>query len=78
MHARAPVAWAHRDVKPENVLLADGGRRPVLTDFGSAAPAVVPIPDRRAALALADAAATHCTLPYRAPELWALEPRYLY
>ncbi|MEU0061654.1 hypothetical protein, partial [Streptomyces sp. NPDC006334] len=27
----------HRDIKPGNVLLDDGGRRVVLTDFGIAA-----------------------------------------
>ena len=63
---------AHRDVKPDNVLL--DGPRAVLVDLGSCARIPDVVGDRRGALALADEAAEHSTAPYRAPELWAPQP----
>ena len=36
MHEHVPNALLHRDVKAENVLLADGMRRVVLADLGVA------------------------------------------
>ena len=63
---------AHRDVKPDNVLL--DGPRAVLVDLGSCARIPDVVGDRRAALALCDEAAEHTTAPYRAPELWAPQP----
>ena len=62
MHSMVP-ALAHRDIKPQNVLLshdsgAGGGSGPgtkysvALTDFGSSAPAVVEVNSRSEALAL--------------------------
>ncbi|GAA5825003.1 hypothetical protein JCM3770_001829 [Rhodotorula araucariae] len=62
--------WAHRDIKPANIMLADDGATPVLMDFGSALPARIPIPDRRVALLQQDLAAEHCSMPFRAPELF--------
>ncbi|KAI8889444.1 kinase-like protein [Backusella circina FSU 941] len=64
------VPWAHRDIKPGNVLIADDGETPILMDFGSAAPARIPINTRQEALAQQDLAAEQCTMPYRAPELF--------
>ncbi|ORE02907.1 kinase-like protein [Rhizopus microsporus var. microsporus] len=64
------VPWAHRDIKPGNVLIADDGQTAVLMDFGSACQARIHIENRQEALAQQDLAAEHCTMPYRAPELF--------
>eukprot|EP00850_Spirogloea_muscicola_P018219 SM000164S02281 [mRNA] locus=s164:237246:239577:- [translate_table: standard] len=79
MHGAAPP-HAHNDVKPGNLLLseaaASGGAADgtslvaVLMDFGSCTPAVRRVTGRNEALALQEWAASHCTAPYRAPELW--------
>lgn len=63
------VPYAHRDIKPANIMLDNSGR-PVLMDLGSAARARITPATRQAALQLQDLAAEHCTLPYRAPELF--------
>ncbi|GAA5974275.1 hypothetical protein JCM11641_006706 [Rhodosporidiobolus odoratus] len=63
--------WAHRDIKPANIMLDDSSPSlPILMDFGSALPARIPIPDRRIALLQQDLAAEHCSMPFRAPELF--------
>ncbi|KAI7877899.1 kinase-like protein [Lichtheimia hyalospora FSU 10163] len=64
------VPWAHRDIKPGNIMLMDDGETPVLMDFGSACPARVEIHNRQEALKQQDIAAEHSTMPYRAPELF--------
>jgi serine/threonine kinase 16 len=63
------VAFAHRDIKPANVMLSDQGT-PILMDLGSCSRARMTLETRRKALELQDLAAEHCTLPYRAPELF--------
>ncbi|ORY77653.1 kinase-like domain-containing protein [Leucosporidium creatinivorum] len=63
------VPWAHRDIKPANIMLSDSNL-PILMDFGSALPARIEIPNRQAALMQQDLAAEHCSMPYRAPELF--------
>ncbi|KAF2435877.1 serine/threonine protein kinase-like protein [Tothia fuscella] len=63
-------AYAHRDIKPGNVMIADDGKTPILMDLGSLAPAPTPITSRSQALAVQDQAAEHSTMPYRAPELF--------
>lgn len=45
-----PVPWAHRDIKPGNIMLADDGKTPILMDFGSAIPARIEIHNRQEAL----------------------------
>ena len=53
-----------------NIMIADDGKTPILMDLGSLAPAPTPITSRSLALAVQDTAAEHCTMPYRAPELF--------
>ncbi|KAG2179073.1 hypothetical protein INT43_001923 [Umbelopsis isabellina] len=64
------VPYAHRDIKPGNVLIADDGKTPILMDFGSVARARINITSRQQAIAQQDLAAQQCSMPYRAPELF--------
>ncbi|RDW77247.1 serine protein kinase-like protein [Coleophoma cylindrospora] len=66
----APRAYAHRDIKPGNIMIDDDGEQPILMDLGSLAPSPTPITSRSQALAVQDQAAEHSTMPYRAPELF--------
>ncbi|KAI9698223.1 MAG: hypothetical protein M1836_004225 [Candelina mexicana] len=63
-------AYAHRDIKPGNIMIDDDGKTPILMDLGSLAPAPTRITSRSLALAVQDQAAEHSTMPYRAPELF--------
>ncbi|KAF7594427.1 hypothetical protein BBP40_009247 [Aspergillus hancockii] len=62
--------YAHRDIKPGNIMIDDDGQAPVLMDLGSLAPSPIAITSRSLALAVQDTAAEHSTMPYRAPELF--------
>ncbi|KAI0058681.1 Pkinase-domain-containing protein [Artomyces pyxidatus] len=64
------VPYAHRDLKPGNVMIADDGVTPILMDFGSCVRARVPIQNRSQALFQQDLAAEQSTMAYRAPELF--------
>ncbi|XP_005096441.1 serine/threonine-protein kinase 16 [Aplysia californica] len=64
--------YAHRDIKPDNVMTHDDGT-PVVMDLGSAAPARMEIHTARQATSLQDTAAERCSMLYRAPELFTVE-----
>jgi serine/threonine kinase 16 len=70
----APRAYAHRDIKPSNIMISDTGTAPILMDLGSLAPSPTPITSRAIALQVQDQAAEHSTMPYRAPELFDVQP----
>ena len=65
--------FAHRDVKPHNVLLGDDGV-PVLTDMGSMAAAKVEVHNRKEASMVEDEASVKVSAPYRSPELTQVMP----
>ncbi|WEW58446.1 Serine/threonine-protein kinase env7 [Emydomyces testavorans] len=62
--------YAHRDIKPGNIMIDDDGKTPILMDLGSMAPSPIAITSRSLAIAVQDTAAEHSTMPYRAPELF--------
>ncbi|KZZ91887.1 serine/threonine-protein kinase [Ascosphaera apis ARSEF 7405] len=62
--------YAHRDIKPGNIMIDDDGVTPILMDLGSLSPSPIAITSRSLALAVQDTAAEHSTMPYRAPELF--------
>lgn len=64
------VPYAHRDIKPANIMLSGSANTPILMDLGSCTRARLTLSTRKDALELQDLAAEHCTLPYRAPELF--------
>ncbi|KAF8969143.1 other/NAK protein kinase [Flammula alnicola] len=66
----AVVPYAHRDLKPGNIMIADDGKTPILMDFGSTMLARVHIENRSQALLQQDIAAEQSTMAYRAPELF--------
>ncbi|KAH8676310.1 serine/threonine-protein kinase [Xylariales sp. PMI_506] len=63
-------SYAHRDIKPGNIMIDDDGTHPILMDLGSVAHSPIPITSRSQAIAMQDTAAEHSTMPYRAPELF--------
>ncbi|KHN96300.1 Protein kinase-like domain protein [Metarhizium album ARSEF 1941] len=66
----ATRSYAHRDVKPGNIMIDDSGSAPILMDLGSVAASPTPITSQSVALQVQDTAAEHSTMPYRAPELF--------
>eukprot|EP01126_Amoeba_proteus_P015493 TRINITY_DN1699_c0_g1_i4.p1 TRINITY_DN1699_c0_g1~~TRINITY_DN1699_c0_g1_i4.p1 ORF type:complete len:248 (+),score=37.02 TRINITY_DN1699_c0_g1_i4:320-1063(+) len=69
---RASPPLAHRDLKPQNVLLGEGNH-PVLTDFGSVCPARITFDDfKKMKQLLQDEANETTTEAYCPPELYHL------
>lgn len=64
--------YAHRDLKPTNVLLEENDRA-VLMDLGSMNKARIEVRGSREAMSVQDWAAQRCTISYRAPELFNVE-----
>ncbi|KAM0341721.1 hypothetical protein ACHAPU_009854 [Fusarium lateritium] len=65
--------YAHRDIKPGNIMIDDTGSIPILMDLGSVAPSPIPVTSQSLALQIQDTAAEHSTMPYRAPELFDVQ-----
>ncbi|KAK4078731.1 uncharacterized protein Triagg1_3062 [Trichoderma aggressivum f. europaeum] len=63
-------SYAHRDIKPGNIMIDDSGSIPILMDLGSVAASPTPVTSQSLALQIQDTAAEHSTMPYRAPELF--------
>ncbi|KAG6084948.1 hypothetical protein E4U33_002633, partial [Claviceps sp. LM78 group G4] len=63
-------SYAHRDIKPGNIMIDDSGSTPILMDLGSVAPSPIAITSPSLALQIQDTAAEHSTMSYRAPELF--------
>lgn len=68
LEAMHKAGFAHRDIKPHNILL-DADDDPVIMDLGSVAPARISVTSRRQASMLQEEAAVKASAPYRAPEL---------
>ena len=64
------MPYAHRDLNPRNIFIADDGHTPILGDLGSVQRARIHIRTRGHALREIDVAAEHTSMAYRPPELF--------
>ncbi|XP_006008957.1 serine/threonine-protein kinase 16 [Latimeria chalumnae] len=64
--------YAHRDIKPTNVLLEEDDK-PLLMDLGSMNKSRIEVKGSREAMTVQDWASERCTISYRAPELFTVE-----
>lgn len=55
-------------------MIDDSGSQPIIMDLGSIAESPIVITSRSMAIATQDTAAEHSTMPYRAPELFDVNP----
>ncbi len=61
---------AHRDLKPQNILLNDNKTEAVLTDFGSVTERIINVTDNKKSREIQDWACENCSMFYKAPELF--------
>ncbi|KAF5359689.1 hypothetical protein D9756_003082 [Leucocoprinus leucothites] len=71
------VPYAHRDLKPGNIMIADDDITPILMDFGSTVKARINVETRTQALVQQDIAAEQSTMAYRAPELFDVKTGHM-
>uniref|UniRef100_A0A7E4ZZA7 non-specific serine/threonine protein kinase n=1 Tax=Panagrellus redivivus TaxID=6233 RepID=A0A7E4ZZA7_PANRE len=71
LHKSNPLL-IHRDLKPANVLFTNDGRLEI-TDFGSCIQGPIDVKDGKHSRQLVDDAGEHCSMTYRAPELFHCE-----
>ena len=74
LHRHEP-AWAHRDIKLDNILLSDDDY-PYLMDFGSVSEAKLHVKSRSDALAVQEWAQKNMSGPYTPPEFFDCKSKF--
>lgn len=67
------ITFAHRDLKPLNIMFTADNQTPILIDFGSCEKAFIKIDTKQIALETKEKAEKNSTPLYRAPELFELK-----